>query len=271
MSIRIAVTSQKGGVGKTTVALNVAAALAERGLRTLLVDLDPQGGIVLSLAKQDSSLPGVADVLAGRLPLADALRRTKLRGLTLLPRGRLAAVDAAEFEQALHRPGVVERLLDAVGGEFDRVLVDTPAGMGLVARAALASVDFALVPFQAEPLALRSLAQALEVIEHVRDGENPKLELLGILPTMIEFGNDDALAVLSEIWGGFEGVLEAAIPRSAVFAHASRRGLPIAFLAGAPTAEARRFGLLADEIEATIALLSTKDNEDADRPERSLL
>lgn len=271
MNARIAITSQKGGVGKTTVALNLAAALAERGLRTLLVDLDPQGGIVLSLDRSESAFPGVADVLAGRTPLADTLQPTKLRGLTLLPRGRLSAVDAAEFEQALHRPRVLEGLLEAAEGNFQRVLIDTPAGMGLVARGVLAVSQFALVPFQVEPLALRSLGQALEVIEHVRSDENPRLELLGILPTMYDFGNEEALGVLAEISKDFEGVLQSAIPRSNVFTRASQRGLPLAFLAGPPTPEGRRFEHLADEIEATLASLSAKEDRDAERPERALL
>jgi len=271
MNARIAITSQKGGVGKTTVALNLAAALADRGLKTLLVDLDPQGGVVLSLDRADASLPGVADVLAGYSSLEQALLHTKLRGLSLLPRGRLAATDAAEFEQALHRPSVLERLLAGARDQYERILIDTPAGMGLVTRGVLSVVNFALVPFQVEPLALRSVGQVLEVIEHVRSGENPELELLGILPTMYDFGNEDSLAVLSEISDGFDGVLQSAIPRSPVFTHASRRGLPLACLGGVKAPEACRFEHLADEVEATLSLLEAKDDPHAGRPERAIL
>jgi chromosome partitioning protein len=252
MPLRIAVVSQKGGVGKTTVSLNLALALAERRRRTLLVDLDPQGGIAHSLARADDALAGLSDLLMGRTPPAEALRQTKVATLALLPRGRMSAVDVADYEDALRAPGVLDGALGKLDGAFELVVLDTPSGLGRITRAALALADFALVPVQGEALALRSIGQILEVIEHVRSAENPRLELLGLLPTMVQKSADPSMAVLLELWQGFGGVLETVIPRAEVFAEASHTGLPVGLLGGAVSPEVRRFDLLAAEVEQAI-------------------
>lgn len=271
MTRRITVSSPKGGVGKTTVALNLALAFAERGQRTLLVDTDPQGGIGHSLAQGDTELPGLSDAMMGACGPAEAIRPTKLRALSLLPRGRLSPVDAAEFELAIGTTGALDDVLCAVERDFDLVVVDTPSGVGLVTRSVLRIADFVLLPFQAEPLALRSLVQALEVIRHVRAHENPKLELLGILPTMVERTKDPSHQVMMEIWSGFEGVLDTAVPRADVFTVASQRGLPVAFLGGVPSPEARRFDGLASELAEIMNRLRPTQEGEAPRAERALL
>ena len=269
MSRRIAIASQKGGVGKTTVSLNLAVALAERGRRTLLVDLDPQGGIGLSLGRGETDLAGLADLVAGAVSPGDAVLATKLPGLSLLPRGRLDPVDVCEFEEALREDGLLESALARTSAPFDLVVIDTPSGLGPVTRAALAAADFVLVPFQAEALALRPVSQVLRVIEHVRASENPRLALLGFLPTMVEKGNAGSLSVLGEIWT-LDGVLETVIPRVEAFAEASRRGLPVAFLPGPVSPEARRFDMLAAEIEHVMSRTSPGSPAET-RPQRELL
>jgi chromosome partitioning protein len=266
----ISVVSQKGGVGKTTIALNLAVSFAERGRKVLLVDIDPQGGVGLSLARGDTALGGLAEVLVGTTPLEQAVVPTKLEKLSLLPRGRLDPVEVPAYEQALAAHGRLGSLLVTLKPRFDVLLVDTPAGLGSATRAALSAADFALLPVHAEPLGLRSLQQVLRVIEHVRQKDNPKLELLGIVLTMVELKKEGSREVAEALWGGFEGVLETMLPRAEVFLSASHKGLPLAFLAGPVSPEARRFDLLASELETLIARLEGSHGQVETRAERQL-
>lgn len=270
MADRIVVTSQKGGVGKTTVALNLAPALARRGLRTALVDLDPQGAIALSLAKGDTEWRGMADVLVQQLAVREVLVRTKEPGLAILPRGRLDPTDVREFERGVSAPGVLDRALAELDHDFDVVIVDTPSGLGAIPRAAMASCGFALAIEKAEALSMRSISQILRVIEHVKSDENPELELLGILPTMVELSKDFSQAAMVTLWSGFAGVLDATIPRSDVFGRASHLGLPLAYVGGKVPPELRRFDALAGEIEGILRDRRGKKAED-EQPRREFV
>lgn len=271
MARRISIVSQKGGVGKTTIALNLAVAFAEKGRRVLLADLDPQGAIGLALARGDTALAGLADLLMGAVSAEQAVLRTKLPTLAILPRGRLSPVDVCEFEQALFGPGVLEGALKRVEGDAEIVVLDTPSGLGLLTRAALDVSDFVLVPFQTEDLSLRSVGQILQVIDHVRERENPKLKLLGILPSMVEKSSASALNVLSSVWANLPGVLDAIIPRVPAFSVASRKGLPLAFVGGPISPEARRFELLSAELEDLMSRLSPEEAPHEARTDRQLL
>ncbi len=272
MARRLVIASQKGGVGKTTVALNLAVALTERGRRTLLLDLDPQGAIGLSLAKGDTDLAGIAELLSGTLGTQEAVLPTRLEGLSLLPRGRLDATDVDSFEEEVARPGVLERVLASCEGDVDMVLLDTPSGLGRVTSAALSVAEFVLLPFQTETLSLRSVGQALKVIEHVQATRNPRLRLIGILPTLVERERSGTQGVLSEIWNGFPDALETIVPRVEAFARASALGVPVAFLAGqAGSPEARRFDLLADEIEDRMNRIDGTERVHEAQPARQLL
>ena len=271
MARRLAIASQKGGVGKTTVALNLAVALADRGRRTLLADLDPQGGIALSLAKGDTELPGLAELLMNEADPSEVVMVTQLPGLSLLPRGRLDPADVASFEAELSTSGALDRALSRAEGDADIVILDTPSGLGRVTSAGLSAADFVLLAFQTESLSLRSVGQALRVIEHIQSTENPRLRLLGILPTMVERDRPTSLAVLGEIWNGFPDALETIVPRAEAFARASELGIPVSFLSGATTPEARRFDLLADELEARMDRLRGMERVDEAKPSRQLL
>ncbi len=272
MARRLVIASQKGGVGKTTVALNLAVALAERGRRTLLVDLDPQGAIGLSLAKGDAELAGLAEVLSGVATPAEALVATRLSALSLLPRGRLDATDVDSFEQEVAHAGALERALGECERTADVVVIDTPSGLGRVTTAALGASHFVLLAFQSENLALRSIGQVLKVIEFVQATRNPNLRLAGILPTLVERERPGTHNVLSEIWSGFPDALETVVPRTEAFAQASALGVPVAFLAGhAGGPEARRFDLLADELEARMNRLDGMERVHEAQPARQLL
>jgi chromosome partitioning protein len=272
MARRLVIASQKGGVGKTTVALNLAVALAERGRRALLVDLDPQGAIGLSLAKSDAELAGLAELVSGQEGSEEAVVATRLPGLSLLPRGRLDATDVPAFEEEVARPGALGGALETAEKDCDLAIFDTPSGLGRLTLAALGVADFVLLAFQTESLALRSVGQALRVVEHVQRTANPRLQLLGILPTLVERDRPGTHSVLSEMWNGFPDTLETVVPRTEAFARASALGIPVGFLgdgAGAP--EARRFELLADELEARMNRLHGSERVHEAQPARQLL
>lgn len=267
MSRRVVIASPKGGVGKTTVALNLAAAMADRGRRTLLVDLDPQGGIGHAMARGETAFTGLVELLMGEATGDDAVLRTQLDRLCILPRGRLDPIDAPELEDALRDPRALRFALERLEKEHDLVLLDTPAGLGGITRAALQVAESVLVPLQTEPLALRTLPQILRVMEHVREHDNPELRLLGVVLTMVERRMDATQAVLREVWTDFSGVLDTLVPRHEVFARASLEGIPASFLGGRVSPEVKRFDMLAAELEPAI----WKEGASDERRARQLL
>ena len=271
MTHTIVVASVKGGSGKTTSTLNLAVALAEKGRTVLVVDLDPQGSIGLALAQKDTEWLGLAEYLMKTSSIDDAILDTKMDGLSILPRGRLSAVDICEYEMALHETDALKEMVQKVSGRFDYILMDTPSGLGMITRAALRAGAYLLTTLQAEPLALRSLSQLLRVVDHVQQQENPNLKLLGILPTMVSLTNDSSMSVMNTVWSGFGGILDTYIPRADVFVMASEAGLPIDFLPGKKRPEARRFEKLSMEIELTIAQLGDETEEADERAQRQLV
>lgn len=270
-AIRIAIASQKGGVGKTTVSLNLSLALATRGRPTLLADLDPQGAVGLSLAKSDTHWAGLAELLMNECTPDDAVVLTHADNLALLPRGRLDPVDVCEFEEAVRQADLLEPALAQASMGYDYLVIDTPSGLGAVTRGALAVADFVVVPTQASALGVRSIGQALRVIDHVQRTENPRLKLLGILPTMVDLASEASQQAVTDLWNGFSGVFDTVIPFSTVFPQASHRGVPVDYMGGPSSPEARRFDVLASEIETRIRAVEPKESDDEQRPERRLV
>jgi chromosome partitioning protein len=251
MHSTIAVCSQKGGVGKTTLTLNLGVALAELGTPTTILELDPQGGLSGSLLATDVLRTGLAQVVWGSARVAEAHHETKVPGLSLMAVGGVDPDVSLDFEDRIAEGS---RLSDLLGELFTAgsriILCDCPSGFGTVVQAGLRCASHALVPLQTEPLSLRSVERFLHGIEGIRHSENPGLKLLGLVLMMLDKQSDASISVLTATWGAFDPtvVLETVIPRRDEFLRASLHGVPVGFLAPDTHQEGRRFQLLAQEV-----------------------
>ncbi len=258
--ISLAITSQKGGVGKTTVAVNLAYALARRGWSTLLVDTDPQGSVGLSLSEKARKCRGFYDALRTGEDGTAFILQTRLPELKLMPAGQLDNVFDAKPYGEDARPALEKIFAALAATGLDLLLIDTPAGLTGYTADVLRTVDAALVPQQAEPLGVRSLPQMLTALQSLRQ-QGAKLELAGILLTMMQHGQRESSEVVRELRQIIPPRLmfQSVVPRDPLFLKASGVGVPLGLLYANPPAAAVVFDQLAAELETRLRLPSPED------------
>ena len=257
----IAVANQKGGVGKTTTAVNLATALAERGFQVLLLDLDPQGNASTALGSNSAERTlGMYQVLTGDCRLQDAAIATLVSGLTLVP----ATQDLAAAEVELSNLGQREFRLKSILSEtdmsafpapIDLILIDCPPALGLLTINALAAADSLLVPLQAEFLALEGLSYLLRTIDQVTRSLNPALVVDGVLLTMVDRRNNLSSAVGDDVRSHLgDLVFDTEIPRNVRISEAPSHGLPV-LLYDRRCVGSQAYAALAEELEQRLARL----------------
>jgi chromosome partitioning protein len=215
MAITIAVANQKGGVGKTTTAVNIAGALARSGAPTLLIDLDPQGNATTSLGLNKQALDvTVYEVLIGSVSPHGAVQPTGRAQYSVIPATQNLAGAEIELVQLDRREWRLAESLAEVG-DFDYILIDCPPSLGLLTLNALCAADYVLIPLQCEYLALEGLAQLKGTVDRVRQHLNHRLAMIGVVTTMYDGRTNLAQQVLEEVRRYFPNhIFERSVPRS---------------------------------------------------------
>lgn len=229
MSTVISVTNQKGGVGKTTTAINLAYYLAKSGKKTLLIDFDPQGNATSGFGVDKNSLIYTSsEVVAEQTNFDSAVLMTDYKNLYIVPTVPALANTEAELAQADRRFSRLKSAIATTDYQFDYIIIDNPPSLSLLTINGLIASDYILLPVQTEFYALEGLGQLLETVKLIRKGMNPTLDIIGVLPTMVDARTTLSSQVHSEIKKHFPGkIFDTVIPRNIRVAEAPSHGVPI--------------------------------------------
>ena len=249
----VAICNQKGGVGKTTTAVNLSAALALSGVRTLLIDLDPQANATGGLGVERNEIDrSIYQAILGGFPPDSLVIPTQVAGLSLIPSHVSLSGAEVELVGVFGREVRLKEILVPLRESHEAILIDCPPSLGLLTVNALTAADSVLIPLQCEYYALEGLSQLLETIRLVQRSLNPQLAIEGVLLTMADFRTKLTSDVIEEVRRYFESkVYDVVIPRSVRLSEAPSRGLPIA-LYDPGSVGARAYQNLAERIKENL-------------------
>jgi chromosome partitioning protein len=256
----MAVSSIKGGVGKTTLSINLAFALAKRGWKTLLVDADPQGSVGLSLTQQAQGRAGLYEFSTSDRPLSEVVMKTRIPQFSILTVGQVPVEKISEWCRQMDQKDGWSRLWrDAEEQGYDVVLVDTPSGLHGTTHGVLLNVNYVVIPLLVEPLSVRSLQSHLTALARMREA-GASLQVAGVISSMWSDAHEEARATLQDLRQALpsEMFLMTAVPRDQAFLKATVWGIPVGLMSHNPTPISTIFDQIAAELEPRLSLIPKK-------------